>query len=461
MVEAQPAQAPAGPGQGRRAGDHPGGGGAVRDQPEPALLADHRAAHDHHPRADRCHAVAHHPLPADRLPDPGPPGHPQQVDLDRTAGPRAQRRPRGLAPPPRPRAAEGADRHRRRRRPDHARRTRRRRRPRTAYDAAAPPRAAGADSPAGRRHRRDRRRGRRPEARTAAGQGTRTRARPARAHRLVLAALRPLQPRPAGAAGRGRRRALPGGRQPADLGRGHGLLGVGVDHPVRGRRGRRGPRDRRPGRVGRPLGRGLRRAVVELPAGARARLPPPHHRALHHPVDHGRGGQGPRRRDDRAGADAPGRRRRALHPRHRGRGRRHPGAAAVPARRRDRRRRGRPRAPRPPHRPPRRPRAEGAPPRVDPAAAGGPRPRRRWRRPRPGGSTCPGSGWPVSPSSWCSAQPWWASRPTATWATRWRATTSSPAAVPSRGSAPCSRPTASSAGSSASRGGSAASAWPT
>ena len=56
--------------------------------------------------------------------DPVPEAHrpAQQDDLHRSARPGPQRRPRGLAAAPGPRAVQGADRHRRRRRPDHPRR---------------------------------------------------------------------------------------------------------------------------------------------------------------------------------------------------------------------------------------------------------------------------------------------------------------------------------------------------
>ena len=60
----------------------------------------------------------------------------------------------------------------------------------------------------------------------------------ARADRLVLAALRALQPRPAGAAGRRARRAVAVRRRPPHLERGDGHLGVAVAHPVRRRRHR-------------------------------------------------------------------------------------------------------------------------------------------------------------------------------------------------------------------------------
>ena len=129
--------------------------------------------------------------------------------------------------------------------------------------------------------------------------------------RLVVVALRTLQPQPAGDRRRRARRLLAVRRQPADLERGDRDVGLALGHPVRGRRRRRRPLDRRPRVVGRRRGRRLRRAVVELPARARARLAAPDPRPVHHPLDHRRGGQGPRRPADRARAHAHRRRGRA------------------------------------------------------------------------------------------------------------------------------------------------------
>ena len=92
------------------------------------------------------------------------------------------------------------------------------------------------------RHRRP---SRRPTASTprrrARGPGRRTGRGPGRARpdRLVVAALRALQPRPPRAPGRRRRRALPVRRRPADLERGDRALDVGLGHAVRPGRGRR------------------------------------------------------------------------------------------------------------------------------------------------------------------------------------------------------------------------------
>ena len=190
----------------------------------------------------------------------------------------------------------------------------------------------------------------------------------ARADRLVLAALRTLQPRPAGAAVRRARGAVAVRRRPPHLERGDGHLGVAVAHPVRRRGHRARALRQRTGPVAGRLRRRLRPPVVGLPARARARLAAPHLRAGDDAVHHGGGGEGPRGRDDRAGAHATRRWGRALHARHRRGGRRHAGAAAVPARGCRRGRRGRPRASRPADRSARGARPEGPAPRVVPPA---------------------------------------------------------------------------------------------
>ena len=118
--------------------------------------------------------------------DPVPEAHrpAQQDHLHRSARPGPQRRPGGVAAAPGPRAGQGADRDRRRRRPDHPRRHL----PRAGRRAPRPPAgpAAGRRVPVARRSAyadRTTARRRACSRRVAAGRD-----------RLVVAALRPVQP---------------------------------------------------------------------------------------------------------------------------------------------------------------------------------------------------------------------------------------------------------------------------
>ena len=358
----------------RRARGHRAG----RDQPERhEVLADHLPARRAGPARPGRAAVADHPLPPDRHPDPGAQRHPQQEDLDRAAGPRAQRRPRGVPAPPHPRPAEGADRHGGRRRPHHARRPRRRRRPGTAYDAADAPRRRGAAGRAGDVGRPD---GPSPD-------------QPDRLAQPEGSGPTGLAPAPLPAP------AVPLARidwswlrfAPFSLGRlvllfgGLGVLSQFADDlPIWNEE------------TATSAWQWLTQFAVAaialvLSVSALAlwlvvsvagyvlqwwgfRLVR-EHGSLHltsglvttRSITRG-GGEGPRRRDDRAGAHAARRRRRALHAGHRRGGRRHAGAAAVPARGRRRGRRGRPRASRPADRSARGARPEGPAPRVVPPA---------------------------------------------------------------------------------------------
>ena len=411
-----------------------------RREPERhAVLVAPPSPGDHRPGRAGRHPVAHHPLPPDRHPDPGPPRPAQQEHLHRAARPGPQRRPRGVPAAPHPRPAEGPDRHRRRRRPHRARRPGHRRRPGTAYDAAAAPCAGPsqpvaepveADGPA--RPERDRAR------RRAAGQD-----------RLVVAALRAVQPDPARARGRRRRRAsrsspttCPSGtrRRSPRSGTGSASSHSWPSPPsCSSAAWRPGSLDRR---------HRLRRPVVELPPGARARV---------------------------ASTSPP-----ACSPRARSRWRRPRSAASSSPNRCSCASSAGPscRPSRPASRTASRPVLPPCPrdvavsvgeavlagsgPLTDPLVEHGPArpapclaaPGARLAgaagggRPSPcGGSTSPGGGrWrsPSRPSPW---PPSWASRRTGTWGTTSSATTSSPAAARWPGCGRCSRPTASSAGS--------------
>ena len=193
--------------------------------------------------------------------------------------------------------AEVAGRHWRRRRPDHldALVARRKRRPGTAYDAPAPARRraarAGAVEDRRRRPRSDRPAPPCLRASTGPGCGSLPSASPGSSCSPARWAW-----------WRSSATTCP------HLERGDRDVGVGVGHPVRRRDGR--PRARR-GRA-RPVARGvrgrLRRAVVGLPARARARLAAPEElRALHDALDHRRDPQGPRRPPRRPAADVAAR----------------------------------------------------------------------------------------------------------------------------------------------------------
>ena len=154
VVAAQPAQAAARPGQGAAAGTRARLHRPDRREPQRhAVLVARPSPGDRRPGRAGRHPLAHHPLPPDRQPDPGPAGPAQQEHLHCAARPGPQRRPRGVPAAPHPRPAEGPDRHRSRRRPHRARRPGHRRCPGTAYDVAATP---CGDRATGRRGRRGR-----------------------------------------------------------------------------------------------------------------------------------------------------------------------------------------------------------------------------------------------------------------------------------------------------------------
>ena len=228
MAEARRADAAPRPGQDARAVLHPAAHRPDRAAQHRHLAAVGAAARD--PGADHARqpALVDDPLPDHHHPVPDADRAAQQEAADGAARPDPQRRPRGDRAAPAPRAVQGRDRHRRGRHPDHPRLARRCRRP-TSCAGVLLARRAAATTPV--------------EARPATGQpaaGASARARRgARPHRLVVAAVRAVQPVAAGRGRRGDRRALPVRRRPAVPQPRQPRAHVGVGGPLRARPGRR------------------------------------------------------------------------------------------------------------------------------------------------------------------------------------------------------------------------------